>query len=82
MEPQADRWRITPTAEGARVSYRDGRWRTFTESRGDVAFETGGKPNYCAVVLPDALPGGRRAWCDFPLTPSVPVVTPIPGAPP
>lgn len=44
QEPQADRWRITPTAKGAKVSYRDGRWRRFASSRGDAAFKAGGGP--------------------------------------
>lgn len=44
MQPRADRWRIMPTAEGAKVSYRQGRWRTFQTFRGDVAFEAGGAP--------------------------------------
>lgn len=43
-EPRADRWRITPTADGAKVSYHQGRWRTFETFRGDVAFEAGGAP--------------------------------------
>ncbi len=44
MEPRAERWRITPTAEGAKVSYHRGRWRTFQNFRGDVGFEAGGAP--------------------------------------
>ena len=43
-QPRADRWRITPAAKGAKVSYRQGRWRTFASYRGDVAFEAGGAP--------------------------------------
>ena len=56
MQPRADRWRITPTAEGARVSYHRGRWRDFQSFRGDVGFEAGGAP--IALRTPD----GRVAY--------------------
>jgi SpoIID/LytB domain protein len=44
IQPKADKWRITPTAEGAKVFFHRGTWRLFQSFRGDVAFFAGGAP--------------------------------------
>lgn len=44
QEPQAKRWRITRTRQGAKVAWFDTRWRTFQQFRGDVSFTAGGAP--------------------------------------
>lgn len=53
QHPRAERWRITPTPQGARVSWFDTRWRTFQEFRGDVSFVAGGQP--IALRTPDGV---------------------------
>ena len=44
VQPKADKWRITPTVEGAKVFFHRGSWRLFQNFRGDVAFYAGGAP--------------------------------------
>lgn len=44
IQPKADKWRITPTAEGAKVYFHRGSWRLFQSFRGDPAFYAGGAP--------------------------------------
>lgn len=53
-----DRWRITPSAGGARsrISYRTGSWHTWKSPRGDAEFSARGKP----VTL--LTPSGRTAY--------------------
>ena len=53
QQPQAKRWRITPTSHGATVAWFDTRWRTFQNFRGDVAFVAGGRP--LALRTPDGV---------------------------